>query len=80
MPQVKRTAPNERHVQSYLFSVDKWSKADCSKWLKNRQAYRDGYHRADEYHRWRQYDPQDKFNYRTETRENGRREIVGYPK
>lgn len=84
MPKVDRTypKPGQYHYQTIIFPKDKWSKEESEQWLKDHESYTDGYHETDDYHRWRQFDPEDdRFNYFYKTiAEDGVKANVGVPK
>lgn len=82
MPEVKRKAPDKYHYQTIIFPKDKWSKDEAETWLDEHDSYTDGYHETDDFHRFRQYDPEDgKFNYFYKTiDEDGVKANIGVPK
>jgi ATP-dependent protease ClpP protease subunit len=66
MPEVNRKAPDETHTQSVIFyKADDWTVSSSRSWLKSHDYYTDGLDENDTQIRWRQYDPADKFEYRT---------------
>ena len=66
MPKVGRVASG-KHTQSVLFRKRFWSKEESRKWLKKKEYKTDGYDQSSDFHRWRQFDPDDgKFRYRND--------------
>lgn len=65
MPTTGRIAPNRTHVQSVLFDKAIWTSAKAKAWLKEHDLVSTNLDETQDKFRFRQYDPNDKFEYRT---------------
>ena len=65
MPKVRRKTPIKNHIQSILFDKQKYTKQRALRWLKKHNMYSKVLDKTEKYYRFRQYNPNKKFLYRT---------------
>jgi hypothetical protein len=82
MPDVGRTAPNEKHDQSLQFDKDFWTVESAKQYLRKNDYYDDGIDVGKTVIRARQYNPEsDRFKYRMRNLdEEGVKAVFGIPK
>lgn len=81
MPRVDRRAPGKTHTQSVLFDREHWTEERARAWLEEHDYITGGLDETEERLRFRQYDPDDRFRYRTQDIEReGVSLVQGFPK